>query len=44
MYCVKCKRKTQNGPISYRMTKNNRKMAVSPCGVCGTKKTNFVKK
>ena len=41
-YCVRCKGKTPSVGSSVRMTKNNRKMMVSKCAKCGTKKCCFV--
>ena len=42
MYCVKCKKRSGDGKVSYRTTKNNRKQMVGKCSVCGTKKCQFV--
>ena len=41
-YCVKCKRKTQNVGESVKRTSNGRHQLVSHCGVCRTKKCEFV--
>lgn len=44
MYCVKCKRNTNDkGTPIMKITKNNRKMKQVNYAVCGTKKSQFVK-
>ena len=43
MYCVKCHRDTNSGPVSMTKTKNGRHMARAKCDVCGTTKCCFVK-
>lgn len=45
MYCVKCRKKTENAePPVMVVTRNNRNMLTTRCAVCGTKKNQFVKK
>lgn len=44
MYCVKCKKKTSDGPVTIKKTKNGRLMKTAKCEVCGTMKHVFVKK
>ena len=43
MYCVKCKRKTDNITTSPVMSKNNRPMLTGNCSECGSKKYSFTK-
>ena len=43
MYCVKCKRQTPSTNVEFSTTSNNRRMMKGICGVCGSKKTLFVK-
>ena len=43
-YCVKCKSKTPDINPVIKISKNGRHMQQSTCGVCGIKKTKFVKK
>jgi hypothetical protein len=42
IYCVKCKKKTKDGKITYKYSKNGRKMASTKCETCGTQKNQFV--
>ena len=42
-YCVKCRTKTSNVSPHISTTANGRKMLRSVCGVCKTKKCQFVK-
>ena len=42
-YCLKCKKDTGNIDPKMVKTKNNRLLMQSKCGVCGTKKSRFVK-
>ena len=44
LYCVKCKSRTETRDIQNVVTKNNRPMLRGVCVVCGTTKTQFVKK
>ena len=43
IYCVKCKKDTENIDPKMVKTKNNRLIMQSKCPVCGIKKTRFVK-
>ena len=42
-YCVSGKKYTANENSSFRKTKQNRLMILSNCGVCGKKKSTFIK-
>ena len=42
-YCVRCRKKTENGNSKISKTKKNRLIIQSKCGVCGIKKFIFVK-
>lgn len=42
MYCVKDKKKTKDGKITYKYAKNGRKMMQAKCMICGSMKTQFV--
>ena len=41
MYCVKCKKATDN--VQYVVSKNGRNMKRGTCVICGTTKTQFIK-
>ena len=43
IYCVKCRRDTENIDPKMVKTKNNRLIMQAKCPVCGTKKSRFVK-
>ena len=43
VYCVKCRRDTENIDPKMVRTKNNRLIMQSKCSVCGIKKSRFVK-
>ena len=43
-YCVKCRKNTKNLNSKISESKNNRLIMQSNCGVCGSRKTRFVKK
>ena len=43
IYCVKCKKDTENIDSKMFRTKNNRLIMQSKCLVCGIKKSRFVK-
>ena len=43
IFCVKCRRDTENIDPKTIRTKNNRFMIQSKCPVCGIKKSRFVK-
>ena len=44
MYCLKCKKDTNDLDIKGYMTKNNRYMLKSTCNVCKSKKSKFISK
>lgn len=44
MYCVKCKRTTETSDIQNTVSKNGRNMKRGKCVVCGTTKTQFVRR
>ena len=41
-YCVKEKKKTGNNNIHYTTSSNGRKVMLSKCSSCGSKKSTFV--
>lgn len=43
-YCVKCKTKTGSANPVEKVAKNGRAMLQSQCAVCGTTKSQFIKK
>ena len=43
IYCVKCKKDTENIDSKLFRTKNNRLIMQSKCPVCGIKKSRFIK-
>ena len=43
IYCVKCRRDTENVDPKMVRIKNNRLVMQSKCSVCRTKKSRFVK-
>ena len=43
MYCVRCKKKTENSNPKIFKTKNGRMIMQSKCADCRTKKSRFVK-
>ena len=43
IYCVKCRRDTENIDPKLVRTKNNRLIMQSKCPICGIKKSRFVK-
>ena len=44
MYCIRCKKITDTGAIQFVITKNGRNMKRGTCSICGTTKTQFVKR
>ena len=42
-FCLKCKRNTKNIDVKMIKTKNGRLNLLSKCGVCGSKKSRFMK-
>ena len=43
MYCVSCKKYTENENSNVRKTKQNRLILLSNFAVCGKKKSTFIK-
>ena len=43
IYCIKCRKDTENIDPKMVRTKNSRLIMVSKCPVCGIKKSRFVK-
>ena len=43
-YCLRCKKKTSNSNITYKIAKNGAKQMLSTCTSCKNKKSGFVKK
>ena len=43
IYCVSCKKNTENENSSFRQTKQNGLMLSSNCSVCSKKKLSFIK-
>ena len=43
VYCVSCKKYTENENSNVRKTKQNRLMLLSNCAVCRKKKSTFIK-
>ena len=43
-YCLVCKKNAENKESNIIKTKNNRLMLSSKCGICGNKKSRFMKK
>ena len=44
MYCLKCKKQTNDLNITTSTTKNNRTIRKATCSVCNSKKSQFIKK
>ena len=44
MYCLKCKKVTDSTDLNEKFTKNNRRMRIAVCVVCGRKKSKFIGK
>ena len=44
IYCVKCRKHTQDGPLQAHVSKNGKPMLKSECQVCGVMKHKFVSK
>ena len=42
-YCLKCKKNTENINPRVSKTSKGKTMILSKCGICGSKKSNFVK-
>lgn len=44
IYCLKCKKKTETLDQHNVVSKNGRPMTKGICAVCGSKKSEFIKK
>ena len=42
-YCLKCKKDTENINPRISKTSNDRRMVLSKCAICGSKKSIFIK-
>ena len=42
-YCLKCRKNTENIDSRVPNTSNGRKMTLSKCAICGSKKSRFIK-
>ena len=42
-YCLKCRKNTENINSKVSKTSNSRTMVLSKCGICGSKKSSFIK-
>ena len=43
LYCLKCRKDTENIDSRVSNTSNRRKTILSKCSVCGSKKSRFIK-
>ena len=43
-YCLKCKKHTKNINPQVYSTSNGKRMILSKCAVCGSRKSKFIKK
>ena len=43
-HCLKCKKNTENINPRLLRTKNGKKIIISKCAICGSKKSKFIKK
>ena len=43
LYCLKCKKNTENINPQVSNTSNNRTMILSNCAICNSKKSRFIK-
>ena len=43
LYCLKCRKDTENINSKVSKTSNNRIMVLSKCAICGSKKSRFIK-
>ena len=43
LYCLKCRKDTENINSKVSKTSNNRIMVLSKCVICGSKKSRFIK-
>ena len=42
-YCLKCKKNTESINPKVLKTTNNKRMILSKCAICGSKKSKFIK-
>ena len=42
-YCLKCRKDTENINLRVSNTSNGRRIMLSKCAICGTKKSRFIK-
>ena len=42
-YCLKCRKDTENINLRVSNTSNGRRIILSKCAICGTKKSRFMK-
>ena len=42
-YCSKCRKDTENINLRVSSTSNGRKIILSKCAICGSKKSRFIK-
>ena len=42
-YCLKCRNDTENIDPRVSNTSNSRKMILSKCAICGSKKSRFIR-
>ena len=43
-YCLKCRKNTENINPRVSKTSNGKKMLLSKCAICGSKRSRFIKK
>ena len=43
-YCLKCKKNTESINPKISATSNGKTMILSKCGICGSKRSKFIKK
>ena len=43
LFCLKCKKDTENINLRVSNTSNSRKTILSKCAICGSKKLRFIK-
>ena len=43
-YCLKCKKYTKNINLQVSSTSNGKLMIISKCAICGSRKSEFIKK
>ena len=43
-YCLKCRKHTKSINSQVSSTSNGKLMIISKCAICGSKKSNFIKK